>query len=86
MSEEEIDPSIYQYDEVYEEIKAPKKTKPIEKSRPETKNNQQSGSKYIGKMKTIVERREKDHKRAQEKKMERMNEKMGIGEGEVFVT
>lgn len=29
--DDELDPSIYQYDEIYDEIKAPKKSKQIEK-------------------------------------------------------
>ena len=37
-------------------------------------------------MREVVERRERDHKRAKEKKIQRMNDRTEIEGGEVFVT
>ena len=55
---EEIDPSIYLYDEVYDEIKGKSagKTKPIEKAS-HSKLQAKPQSKYIKNMKAKVEAR-----------------------------
>lgn len=64
--EEEIDPALYQYDEIYDQIKGEdrersrsrEKEKEREKRKGEEKPKQ---SKYIGRMKQMVSDRHKDH-------------------------
>ncbi len=66
--DEEIDPSIYQYDEIYDEIKGhDKKQEGRDRSRSRSRDRKKKieekpkQSKYIGKMKQVVADRQKDH-------------------------
>lgn len=86
--EEEIDPSIYQYDEIYDQIKGEEKgersrSRSRDKKKTEEKPKQ---SKYIGRMKQMVGDRHKDHEVAYERKIARDNAKLGVDNEMVFVT
>lgn len=76
--DEEIDPSIYQYDEIYDEIKGKaEKEGDRDRSRSRSRDRKKKveekpkQSKYIGKMKQVVADRHKDHEAAFEKKIAR---------------
>lgn len=65
--EEEIDPSIYQYDEVYDEIKGKKegsRSRSRDKEKAKVSPSKPKKSKYINKMKQLVSERQKGHELA----------------------
>ena len=89
--EQEIDPSIYLYDEVYDEIKGNDKKDDRSRSRSREKEKKKEvpkpkHSKYIGRMKQMVNERQKDHEIARQSKIKKQNERMGVNEEMVFVT
>jgi hypothetical protein len=78
--DEEIDPSIYQYDEIYDEIKGKagkeggrdrSRSRSRSRDRKKKAEERPKTSRYIGKMKQVVADRHKDHEAAFEKKIAR---------------
>lgn len=86
--EEDIDPAIYQYDEIYDQIKGEdKRERSRSRSRDRKKTEEKpKQSKYIGRMKQMVNDRHKDHEVAFERKIARDNAKLGVDNEMVFVT
>ena len=87
--QEELDPALYQYDEIYDQIKGEDKrerSREKEKEREKRKEEKPRQSKYIGRMKQMVSDRHKDHEVAYERKIARDNAKLGVDNEMVFVT
>lgn len=89
--QEDIDPALYQYDEVYDQIKGEEKrersrSREKEREKKERREERPKQSKYIGRMKQMVSDRQRDHEVAYERKLARDSAKLGVDNEMVFVT